>query len=197
MSVFAFSPSKPLLHEAFGQDQQQLQFFTKLAIFVAGIAALSISAHIKIPFYPVPLTMQTLAVLAIGMSYGARLGGSTILGYLALGATGAPVFASGAGIAYMLGTTGGYLAGFFVAAVVMGLLAERGWSRDWLTTAASMLIGTVIIYVLGASWLSTFIGFEKAVAFGVMPFLYGDALKIVIATAAMPMAWSFLGKPKA
>ena len=197
MSVFAFSPSKPLFQEALGQDQSDLRFLTKLALCVAGIAALSVSAHIKIPFYPVPLTMQTLFVLAIGMSYGSRLGATTLFGYLALGAAGAPVFAGGAGLAYFAGTTGGYLVGFIVAATIMGVLAERGWARHWATTAASMAIGTAIIYVLGAGWLSTIIGFEKALQFGVLPFLYGDALKLIIATAAMPMAWAFIGKPKA
>ena len=97
---------------------------------IAGIAVLAISAHIKIPFYPVPVTMQTLAVLAIGMTYGTRLGGATLLGYLGAGAVGAPVFAGGAGIAYMMGPTGGYLLGFFVAAVCWGRWLERGWTRS-------------------------------------------------------------------
>ena len=95
----------------------------QLLAVIAGIAVLAVSAHIKIPFYPVPVTMQTLAVLAIGMTYGTRLGGATVLGYLGAGAAGAPVFAGGAGIAYMMGPTGGYLLGFFVAAIVLGALA--------------------------------------------------------------------------
>ena len=197
MSIFAFSPSKPLFHHAFSGEQEQLRLMTKLLMVACGIAALSISAHVKIPFYPVPVTMQTLVVLMIGMSYGIRLGGVTLLSYLGAGLAGAPVFAGGAGMAYMMGPTGGYLAGFFVSAIVMGMLAERGWTRHWLTTAASMIAGTAIIYLMGVSWLSTIIGFEKAVTFGLMPFLYGDALKIVIATAAMPAAWAVLGKPKA
>jgi len=193
MSALSFSPSKPLFHVAFGHESQ-LRLLTQIMMFVAGISALSLSAHIKIPFYPVPVTMQTLFVLMIGMSYGARLGGVTILGYLGAGAAGAPVFAGGAGMVYMMGTTGGYLAGFFISAVIMGLLAQRGWGRNWMSTALAMVIGSAIIYLCGASWLASFIGLEKAVSFGVLPFIYGDLLKLVIAAAALPMAWSMIGR---
>ena len=162
-----------------------------LAVLV-GIALLTASAHIKIPFYPVPLTMQTLVVLGIGMTYGVRLGGVTLLGYLAAGVIGLPVFAGGAGIAYMMGPTGGYLAGFFVAAVVLGVLAERGWTRNWATSAAAMLIGNAIIYLLGVGWLTSLIGWDKAVQFGLLPFLYGDVLKLIIAAVGVPYLWSKL-----
>ena len=165
---------------------------SKLLALLAGIALLTISAHIKIPFYPVPLTMQTLVVLCIGMTYGARLGGTTLLGYLAAGFIGLPVFAGGAGIAYMTGPTGGYLAGFFAAAVVLGALAERGWTRNWATAAAAMLMGNAIIYFLGVGWLTSLIGWDKAVQFGLLPFLYGDALKLIIAALGVPYLWSKL-----
>ena len=164
----------------------------QLLAVIAGIAVLAISAHIKIPFYPVPVTMQTLAVLAIGMTYGTRLGGATVLGYLGAGAAGAPVFAGGAGIAYMMGPTGGYLLGFFVAAIVLGALAERGWTRSMITTAAAMVLGNAIIYLLGVSWLANLIGSAKAFEFGLLPFLYGDALKLVIAAVGVPFLWSKL-----
>ena len=164
----------------------------QLLAALAGIALLTASAHIKIPFYPVPLTMQTLIVLGIGMTYGARLGGATLLGYLSAGFIGLPVFAGGAGMAYMMGPTGGYLAGFFAAAVVLGALAERGWTRSWATAAAAMLMGNVIIYLLGVGWLTSLIGWDKAVQFGLLPFLYGDALKLIIAALGVPYLWSKL-----
>ena len=164
----------------------------QLLAVLAGIALLTVSAHIKIPFHPVPLTMQTLIVLGIGMTYGARLGGITLLSYLAAGFIGLPVFAGGAGMVYMMGPTGGYLAGFFAAAVVLGALAERGWARSWVTTAAAMLIGNVIIYLLGVGWLTSLIGWDKAVQFGLLPFLYGDALKLIIAALGVPYLWSKL-----
>tara|TARA_B100000963_G_C22579539_1_gene650154 strand:+ start:1004 stop:1585 length:582 start_codon:yes stop_codon:yes gene_type:complete len=165
---------------------------SKLLAVLAGIALLTISAHIKIPFYPVPLTMQTLIVLSIGMTYGVRLGGVTLLGYLAAGFIGLPVFAGGAGMVYMMGPTGGYLAGFFAAAVVLGALAERGWTRNCATAAAAMLMGNTIIYFLGVGWLTALIGWDKAVQFGLLPFLYGDALKLIIAALGVPYLWSKL-----
>ena len=164
----------------------------QLLAVLAGIALLAVSAHIKIPFYPVPLTMQTLIVLGIGMTYGVRLGGTTLLGYLSAGFIGLPVFAGGAGMAYMMGPTGGYLAGFFAAAVVLGALAERGWARSWATAAVAMLMGNVIIYLLGVGWLTSLIGWDKAVQFGLLPFLYGDALKLIIAALGVPYLWSKL-----
>lgn len=164
----------------------------QLLAVMAGIAVLAASAHIKIPFYPVPVTMQTLAVLAIGMTYGVRLGGLTLFGYLGAGAAGAPVFAGGAGVAYMMGPTGGYLLGFFVAAVVLGALAERGWTRGILTTVAAMVLGNAIIYLCGVSWLANMIGSEKAIQLGLLPFLYGDALKLIIAALGVPFLWSKL-----
>ena len=164
----------------------------KLFAVLAGLALLTISAHIKIPFYPVPLTMQTLIVLGIGMTYGACLGGITLLSYLAMGLIGLPVFAGGAGMVYMMGPTGGYLAGFFAAAVVLGALAERGWTRNWATAAAAMLMGNAIIYLLGVGWLTSLIGWDKAVQFGLLPFLYGDALKLIIAALGVPYLWSKL-----
>ena len=164
----------------------------QLLPLLVGIALLTASAHIKIPFYPVPLTMQTLVVLGIGMTDGVRLGGVTLLGYLAAGVIGLPVFAGGAGIAYMMGPTGGYLTGFFVAAVVLGVLAERGWTRNWATSAAAMLIGNAIIYLLGVGWLTSLIGWDKAVQFGLLPFLYGDVLKLIIAAVGVPYLWSKL-----
>ena len=166
----------------------------QLLAALAGIALLTASAHIKIPFYPVPLTMQTLVVLGIGMTFGARLGGATLLGYLAAGCLGVPVYAGGAGMAYMIGPTGGYLAGFFAAAVVLGALAERGWTRNWATAAAAMLMGNAIIYLFGVGWLTSLIGWDKAVHFGLLPFLFGDALKLIIAALGVPYLWSKLHK---
>lgn len=177
-----------------GDADTSLTLMAQICFLVCGVAALAVSAHVKIPFYPVPLTMQTLVVLLIGMAYGSRLGGATVLAYLGAGAAGAPVFASGAGILYFAGPTGGYLAGFFIATIVLGFLAERGWARSFVTTAFSMLIGIAIIYACGVTWLSQLIGLDKAVSIGILPFLYGDALKLVIASLGMPLAWSFVNK---
>ena len=165
----------------------------KAFLIVIGSLLLAASAQIKIPLYPVPVTGQTLVVLLIGMIYGLRLGGLTITAYLLQGAIGLPVFAGGAfGIATLVGPTGGYLGGFLIAAVVMGFLAERGMGRNIISTMIAMIIGNAVIYVMGVSWLASFIGAEKALAAGVLPFLYGDALKLAVAAGLMPVAWSIV-----
>ena len=163
---------------------------TKAALVVFGSLLLAVSAQFKIPLYPVPVTGQTLVVLLIGMTYGPRLGGITIAAYLFEGALGLPVFAGGAaGAAVLMGPTAGYLFGFLLAAIAMGYLAERGMGRTVVSTIAAMVIGNCVIYLCGALWLANFIGFAQAIAAGVLPFLYGDALKLVVAAGLMPWAW--------
>ena len=163
---------------------------TKAALVVFGSLLLAVSAQFKIPLYPVPATGQTLVVLLIGMTYGPRLGGITLAAYLFEGALGLPVFAGGAaGVAVLMGPTAGYLFGFLLAAMAMGYLAERGMGRTVVSTIAAMVIGNCVIYLCGALWLANFIGFGQAIAAGVLPFLYGDALKLVIAAGLMPLAW--------
>jgi biotin transport system substrate-specific component len=171
-----------------GTDQQ-VSAIGKVMLLVIGVVILSISAHVKVPFYPVPMTLQTLVVLLIGMSYGSRLGGVTILSYLFLGAFGAPVFSGGAGFAYLIGPTGGYLLGFFVSTVLLGFLAERGMGKTWKTSALLALIGTSTIYLLGLAWLTSIIGHEKAIQFGLLPFIYGDLLKLFLVSVSIPLAW--------
>ena len=165
-----------------------------IILAIVGSLALTISAKIAIPFYPVPLTMQTLVVLLIGITMGPRLGAATIALYLAEGAMGLPVFSGtperGVGLFYMAGPTGGYLAGFLVAAVATGWLAEKGWDRRWSTTIMTMIIGNIIIYALGLAWLGSLFGWSsKVLASGIVPFLLGDALKIGIAALLLPAIW--------
>ena len=167
----------------------------KAFLVVIGSLLLATSAQFKIPLYPVPVTGQTLVVLLIRMVYGPRLGGVTIAAYLLQGIIGLPVFAGGMfGIATLLGPTGGYLGGFLIAAIVMGVLAESGMGRGVMSTIIAMMIGNVVIYVAGASWLASFVGAEKALAAGVLPFLYGDVLKLAVAAGLMPVAWRLIKK---
>ena len=162
----------------------------RAALVVFGSLLLAASAQFKIPLYPVPVTGQTLVVLLIGMTYGSRLGGITIAAYLFEGVIGLPVFAGGtAGVAILMGPTGGYLFGFLLAGMAMGYLAGRGMGRTAFSTITAMVIGNCVIYLCGALWLANFIGFGKAIGAGVMPFLYGDALKLVVAAVLMPLAW--------
>ncbi|MBW7849212.1 MAG: biotin transporter BioY [Rhodospirillales bacterium] len=164
-----------------------------VTLALVGTALLTLSAKVQVPFWPVPMTMQTFAVIVIGMAYGWRLGGATVALYLLEGAIGLPVFAGtpekGIGIAYMAGPTGGYLVGFVVAAMTAGWLAERGWDRNFLSALAVNAIGTALIFVFGLGWLAGLIGFEKAVTFGLVPFLLASVLKIGLGAAVMPLAW--------
>ena len=162
----------------------------QISLALIGSLLLTISAKVQIPFYPVPMTMQTLVVLMIGMSYGAPLAALTIFLYLFQGAVGIPVFATGGGLAYMMGPTGGYLVGFFLSATLLGILASNGWGKTWQTTAVAMILGVGVIFAMGISWLAMFIGFKGALINGFFPFIYADFLKIIIASFAMPAAWS-------
>lgn len=171
----------------------------KAAVVFAGSLLLWASAKVQLPFYPVPLTMQTFAVLAIGAALGWRLGLATVLLYLAEGAAGLPVFAGtpekGIGLAYMMGPTGGYLLGYLPAAALCGWLAERGWDRSVALTALAMLAGTVTIYLPGLLWLGAVVGWDKPVlAWGLTPFLLGDLLKLGLASAALPLVWRLVGR---
>ena len=166
--------------------------WAKAILAIVGTAVLALSAKVQIPFWPVPMTMQTFVVLVLGMAYGARLGAVTVGLYLIEGAAGLPVFATGSGLAYIAGPTGGYLIGFILASYVIGMLANRGWDRSMTKPLGAMLAGTVIIFFLGIAWLSTFIGFEKAIAAGLIPFLLSEGLKISLAVIIMPLLWKRL-----
>lgn len=168
-------------------------------VVLAGSMLLTAAAKISLPFYPVPMTLQTLVVLCLGMALGPRLGALTVLAYLAQGAVGLPVFAGtpekGIGLAYMLGSTGGYLLGFVVAAWVVGCLAKLRWDRSILTTIAAMLIGNAVIYAFGLIWLGSVVGWDKPIlAWGMTPFLLGDLAKVLIAAAVLPTIWKLLKK---
>ncbi len=162
---------------------------------LAGSVLIALSAKIQVPFWPVPMTMQTFAVIVLAMAFGARLGAATVALYLFEGALGLPVFAGtpekGIGLAYMAGPTGGYLAGFLAAAWFAGWMAEKGWDRTVLKAAAVNALATAVIFACGLSWLAVLIGPVKAVAVGLTPFLAASAFKIALGGAVMPLAWSF------
>ena len=159
------------------------------------VVAAGAQVAIPLPWTPVPVTGQTLGVLLVGAALGARKGTAALVLYLAEGAAGLPFFAGGAAGAHvLLGPTGGYLMGFPLAAALVGFLAERGWDRRVFSTVAAMSLGTGVLFATGAAWLGYFVGSDRAVALGVLPFLPGAALKIGVAAAALPLAWRWLGK---
>jgi len=159
------------------------------------LIALSAQVAIPLPVSPVPITGQTFAVLVVGMLLGRWRATAAVLAYLGEGILGLPVFSGGAfGVVKILGPTGGYLISFLPAAYLVGYLAEKGWDRRIFTTFLAMILGNVIIFGFGALWLVRFVGFDKALSLGVLPFLAGDVVKIGLATLVLPGAWKLLGR---
>lgn len=172
------------------------------SLLVAGFAQL----YVRLPFTPVPITGQTLAVLLVGGALGGLRGGLSLSLYLGWIAIGLPFGAEGRGGSDLLGfasATGGYLWGFVIAALLVGFLAERGWDRDLGRAWAAMLLGSIVIYVMGVTWLTAAIDvplvaagpeYNDALEFGLYPFVIGDVLKLLIAGIALPAAWRFVPK---
>ena len=200
MSTQSATPtSATTLLEALWPAHDNARILRALVMVVVGVGVLTASSYIRVPMWPVPMTMQTFAVLGLGAAYGLRLGGATVLTYLAVGILGGPVFSEGAsGWAYFTGTTGGYLFGFMVSAALVGWLAERGWDRQIVTMAAAMIIGNVVIYVFGVTWLYLLLvgqmGLEgwdlaRVIDSGMMQFLVGDLAKLILAALILPSLW--------
>jgi len=182
-------------------DSQSSSILRVFMIAVAGSLLLALSSKIQVPFYPVPMTMQTFMVLTLAMVLGPRLGLASIALWFAEGAAGLPVFAGtpekGMGLAYMFGPTGGYILGFALATAVVGWLAEKGWDRHFTLTAMAMLIGNIAIYVPGLFVLGSIAGWDKPILeWGMYPFLLGDLAKLALATSLLPMIWKILPRKK-
>jgi biotin transport system substrate-specific component len=164
-----------------------------LVVLGSALVALSAQVAIPLPGSPVPVTGQTFAVLLVGAALGSRLGAASVGLYVVEGLMGLPVFAGGtSGPARLAGPTGGYLAGFVIAAYVVGSLAERGWDRRVWSCVLAMLAGEIVIYVFGLAWLSRFPLPSGVLQAGLLPFLVGDAYKVALAAVALPAAWRFV-----
>ncbi len=199
MSLLHLTDDRPTLAAVLWPQARMSPALRNAALALGGTVLLWLSAKIQLPLYPVPVTMQTLVVLVLGVAYGWRLGVATMALYLVEGAIGLPVFAGGwsegAGFHNLYGPTAGYLFGFgVVAAGICGRLAERGWDRSVWTAGAAMVIGNLVIYAMGLARLAFQIGAADAVKYGLMPFLLGDALKIVLGASGLPAAWQVLGR---
>ena len=186
--------SKPLIIDRVVPEGRTVlsSFGLDLLVMSTAAACIALLAQVRIPlgFTPVPLTGQTLGVLVAGMALGKRRGTGSALMYLLAGGIGLPVFSGfGAGFTYISGVTGGYLFGFVLAAWLVGFLAERGWDRNFLTSAAAMAIGSGVIYLTGILWLGTHIGFGRVIELGVLPFILVDLVKVVFGATIMPVVW--------
>lgn len=189
--------NKTLTYPTLSQVAAPRAFQARSALLVLGGAALiALCAQVEVPLRPVPVTLQTLAVLLVGAALGARRGLAAVVAYLLAGALGLPVLSGGAGgVLKVLGPTGGYLLGFALAAFAVGFLVERfALDRRVLGAVAAMLLGNAVIYACGLPWLAVVTGLrgDALLAAGLAPFLLGDGLKLAVAALVLPFAWRVL-----
>jgi biotin transport system substrate-specific component len=207
--------SRDVLTEAIWPAEGSSLWGRRAVLVALGIAALTIAAQVKVPVWPSPVMMSlgTFAVLTLGAAYGPRLGLATMLGWLLIGALGFDVFQNSTpenrGLAYMAGPTGGYLVGYLLATLALGLAARRGWDRSVPGMALAMLVGNVLIYVPGLLWLAYLIAgglfdpasyasvWDQTLAWGLTPFLIGDAVKLALAALVVPGLWKLVGAARA
>jgi biotin transport system substrate-specific component len=214
LRAMADTATHNVLTEAVWPAEGASLWVKRAVLVVLGIVALTIAAKIKVPVWPSPvaISLGTFAVLTIGAAYGPRLGFATVLAYLLVGALGFDVFTNSSaennGLGYMLGGTGGYLVGYVLAALVLGLAARRGWDRSVGGMAAAMLVGNVLIYVAGLAWLHQLVAgglfdpakfaspWEQTLAWGLTPYLIGDAIKLALAALVVPGLWKLVGSAR-
>ena len=174
-----------------------------IGLVVAGTAFIYLMTQLKVsllPFSPVPITLQTLAVLTVGGALGWLRGGASIVLYWALALAGTPNVSAtgvtGPELFYASAPTGGYLIGWFFAAVLVGALCEKGWDRSLRSSISAMLLGSIVIYLIGVPWLANAVGYDAATAMerGLYPFVVGDVIKLLVAAGLLPIAWRMLGK---
>ena len=205
MSLSAAPHHRVLADTLVPSRSRALALATDAALVVTGTALVAVAAQIAIPFWPVPLTAQTFAVLLVGVALGPLRGAISLGLYLVIGVLGLPVFAQGLSGSLFALTTGGYIIGFVVAAALVGWLARRAWDRKVLGMFVTYISGSLVIYAFGLPWLfvslsnlgptvwqdalgyDTLIG--ATVGAGMLPFLLGDLLKAVVAAALVPLAW--------
>ena len=183
--------------ESFILKEKSKDHFSQLTNFVTIVICsllLILSAKIKVDLYPVPMTLQPLAVLMIAMLCGRNISVAAVTLYLIQGMVGLPVFAYGGGLPYLLGPTGGFLFGFLFASILIGELADRGWGKSLIKSVFAMLIGLFIIYICGVFQLSILKGFDFAIINGLKPFIIGDLYKLILAALLLPQIWKLVDK---
>lgn len=173
-----------------------------IATIVVGTILIALAAKINVPVWPVPVTLQGFAIAALAAAFGARIGVATVALYLLEGAMGLPVFATGGGLVYLVGPTGGFLLGFLVMAWIIGTAADRGASARPMTLFGAMLVGDVVLLALGFAWLVFMAGqaqwldqtdiIASAFAGAVQPFIVWDILKMALAALTVTGLWAFL-----
>ena len=165
-------------------DQYSSSNISKIVFFLLGIILLSVSSKVSIPFYPVPMTFQTFAVYFIAASMG-MIGFYSTLSYVILGLMGLPIFAAGGGIGYVMSPTFGFLYGMILASLAIAYFSKDLFNKKIIKIALAVFVGALITFACGIIHLAGFIGIEKAVMAGLMPFIYSELLKIALAIFAV------------
>lgn len=175
-----------------------------LATAVLGTLLITLCAKISVPVWPVPVTLQSFAIAALAAAFGMRIGVATVGLYLLEGAMGLPVFATGGGLVYLVGPTGGFLLGFVALAAIVGFAADRGASGKPLALFSAMLAGNAVMFVFGFTWLALMAGqagwidqanvLGSAFAKAVQPFIVWDILKMALAALTVTGAWKLIAK---
>ncbi len=189
---------------AFQPKGNAARLASNVTIVVLGTLLIALAAKINVPVWPVPVTLQSFAIAGLAAAFGLRIGVATVALYLLEGALGLPVFATGGGIAYLVGPTGGFLIGFLVMAAIIGYAADKGASGKPLALFGAMLVGDAALFVLGFVWLLALSGnagwidqanvVASAFAGAVQPFIVWDILKMALAALTVTGAWSLLAK---
>lgn len=201
----AILAKRPVLVDRLGATS----VLTNVLYVAAGVSLLALSAQVQIPMWPVPITGQTFAVLAVGATYGVWRALTTTSVYVLLAIAGLPILAPQSdgtdttGFAVFALPTFGYLIGFVLASVVLGWFAERKWERKFLTALASFIIAEAIIYAVGLPWLSVWLGahsipndLSSTLAMGFTPYLVGDVIKAALAAGLLPLSWKLISLKK-
>ena len=194
MSITAPVPAHATQRRFVLADLLPQSLLTNAVLVVLGAAFVGLLAQISfhLSWTPVPITGQTLGVLVAGSALGARRGSASMALYWVAGMIGMPWYSNHAhGWTAATGATMGYLVGFIIAAGVCVWIAARGEDRSFFSAAGSMVVGNLVIYVFGVTWLAHFlhVSLSKAITLGLTPFLIGDAVKVLIAAAILPAAW--------
>ena len=176
---------------------KEKEFLKSIFLVLSGVIFLSIMSQLIIPLYftPVPISLGSFGVMLIALLYGRKLGTATVLSYVAAGSLGAPIFA-GFKAGSLFSPTGGYILGYIAAALILGFLFDKGIAKSYVKTFLSLLLVSVIIFVLGALVLMLFVPIKNVFMAGVLPFIPGDMLKVVAATLLFPRLWKFIKKNK-
>jgi biotin transport system substrate-specific component len=172
-----------------GKDKDNFTLISKGFTVILCSFILALSAKVKVDLYPVPMTLQPLAILMIAMLCGRNMSVATVSFYLFQGIVGFPVFAYGGGLPYLMGPTGGFLFGFLMASIIVGELADRGWGKVLYKSVFAMMIGMSTIYLFGIIQLSILNGFQFAILAGMQPFIVGDFYKLLLASVLLPQIW--------